>query len=417
MFALVDCNSCYASCEQIFRPDLRGKPVVVLSNNDGCIVARSKEAKALGIPDLHAYFKVKHILKRHNVTVFSSNNPLYGEISRCVMDTLRQFSPDIEVYSIDEMFLDLSGFSEDLTQYGRQMKKAVWQHVRMPVSVGIAPTKTLSKLANHGAKKIPKCEGVCVLDTPEKWQWLQRRLAVTKVWGVGSRIGRRLADLNIHSVWDLASSSPKALRKQFSVNIERTINELNGVPCIALEEAPPNKKQIYCTRSFGEKPTELQPILQAVSLYASRTAEKLRGQNHFAHTMHVFLSTSPHQPNYYSNSVMVQLPYPTDDTRVIVSAAKRAAKSLYRAGHAYLKAGVGLVEITDKRHHQHDIFCDQQSKSADALVQTLDAVNQRYGSGTVFVAAVGTQKPWRMRQQFRSPAYVSRWNEIPLVLC
>lgn len=417
MFALVDCNSCYASCEQIFRPDLRGKPVVVLSNNDGCIVARSKEAKALGIPDLHAYFKVKHLLKRHGVVVFSSNYPLYGEISRRIMDILHQFSPEVEVYSIDEMFLDLSGLDEDLIQYGRQMKQTVWQHVRMPVSVGVAPTKTLSKLANHAAKKIPKCNGVCVLDTQEKWQWLQSRMPVTAVWGIGSRIGKRLAELNIYSVWDLASSSPKSLRRQFSVNVERTINELNGIPCIALEEVPPSKKQIYCTRSFGEKPTKLQPVLEAVSLYASRAAEKLRAQKHFAHTVHVFLSTSPHKPNYYSNSTTVQLPYPTDDTRVIVATVRRAASSLYRTGNAYLKAGVGLVEITAKKHYQHDIFNEKQSERADAVIKSLDAVNQRYGSGTLFIAAAGTQKPWRMRQQFRSPAYVSRWTELPKVMC
>ena len=417
MIGLVDCNSCFASCEQIFRPDLRNRPVVVLSNNDGCVVARSKEAKALGIPDLHAYFKIKHLLKRHGVAVFSANFPLYGEISRRVMDTLRQFSPDIEVYSIDEMFLDMTGIDKELVQYGQQMKRTVWRHVRMPVSVGIAPSKTLAKLANHGAKTIPKCEGVCVLDTPEKWRWLQRRLPVTKVWGIGSRTGRRLARMNIHSVWDLASSSPKALRRQFNVNVERTIKELNGIPCIALEEAPPNKQQIYCTRSFGEKPADLQPLLEAVSLYASRAAEKLRRQHFFAHTLHVFLHTSPHQPNYYSNSTVAQLPYPTDDTRVIVATAKQALKRIYRAGHDYLKAGVGLINISARQYHQSDIFHGQQSLSSDALVKTLDAVNRRYGGGTVFVAATGTQKPWRMRQQYRSPAYVYRWSELPVVVC
>ncbi len=417
MFALVDCNSCFASCEQIFRPDLRNKPVVVLSNNDGCIVARSKEAKALGIPDLQAYFKIRHLLQRHRVAIFSSNFPLYGEISRRVMDTLRQFSPEIEVYSIDEMFLGLSGMSGDLKDYGQQMKQTVWQHVRMPVSVGMAPSKTLAKLANHGAKTIPQCAGVCLLDTPKKWQWLLRRTPVTKIWGVGSRIGRRLAAMNIYSAWDLASSCPKTLRRHFSVNIERTIAELNGTACIALEESPPAKQQIYCTRSFGEKPTELQPLLEAVSLYASRAAEKLRRQKFYAHAMHVFLHTSPHQPNYYRNSAVVQLPCASDDTRLLVTAAKQALRGLYRPGHAYLKAGVGLIDIRAKRHYQQDIFQRQQSASADKLVKVLDAINYRYGTGTAFVAATGVQKPWQMRQDFRSPAYVCRWNELPVVRC
>ena len=415
MFALVDCNSCYASCEQIFRPDLRNKPVVVLSNNDGCIIARSKEAKALGIPDLQTYFKVKHILERHQVAIFSSNFRLYGDISQRVMETLRHFSPNIEIYSIDEMFLELSGMNKDLSDYGRLMKKTLWQQIRMPVSVGIAPSKTLAKLANHAAKTIPKCEGVCLLDSPHKWQWLLRRVPATKVWGIGARIGRRLTDMSIHSAWDLSSSNPKTIRRRFSVCVERTIEELNGKPCLTLEECPPDKKQIYCTRSFGEKPTKITPLLQAISLYANRAAEKLRKQQHLVLSIHVFIHTSPHQPNYYSNSTVVKLPYPTDDSRIIAARAKHAIHSLYRPGYAYLKAGIGLIELVSKRYYQQDIFQRPQGQKADELMKTLDNINRRYGRGTAFIAGEGTKQRWSMRQQHRSPHYTTDWHQIPRV--
>ncbi len=415
MFALVDCNSCYASCEQIFRPDLRNKPVVVLSNNDGCVIARSKEAKALGIPDLHAYFKIRHLLERHRVTVFSGNFRLYGDISRRVMDCLRHFSPDIEIYSIDEMFLSLDGICQPLQDYGQAIKQAVWQQVRMPVCVGIAPSKTLAKLANYAAKNIPSCDGVCLLDSPEKWQWLLRRVPATKVWGIGRRLGARLADMGIDSAWELASSNPKIIRRHFSVCVERTLEELNGIPCLSLEDVPPDKQQIYCTRSFGDKPTELAPLLRAVALYASRAAEKLRAQQHLVLTLHVFIHTSPYQSNYYSNSTVVQLPYATDDSRVIAAYAQQGVRGIYRPGHAYLKAGVGLIELLPRRYQQGDIFETGQSPRADALMQTLDGINRRYGRGTAVLASQGVRRGWPMRQQYCSPAYTTRWEDIPAI--
>jgi DNA polymerase V len=415
MFALVDCNSCYASCEQIFRPDLRGKPVIVLSNNDGCIIARSREAKVLGIPDLQPYFKVKHLIKRHRVAVFSSNFRLYGDISQRVMDTLRHFSPNIEIYSIDEMFLDLDGIHLSLEDYGRKMKTTLWQQVKMPVSVGIAPSKTLAKLANYAAKNIPKCQGVCLLDNPEKWQWLMKRVPVTKIWGVGSRIGKRLTEHSIYTAWDLASSNPKTMRRHFSVCLERTVEELNGTTCLDLEDNPPAKKQIYCSRSFGNKPSELDPLLQAISLYACRATEKLRAQQHLVSTIHIFIHTSPHQLNYYSNSTVVKLPYPTDDSRVIVAKAKQAVRKLYRPGYKYLKSGIGLIEIMPKQHCQPDFFQPPQEKTADALMATLDNINQRYGSGSAFLAGEGIRERWPMRQQHRSPCYTTDWSDLPTI--
>jgi len=415
MLALVDCNSCYASCEQIFRPDLRNKPVVVLSNNDGFIVARSKEAKALGIQDLQPFFKIEPILKQHNVAIFSSNYPLYGDISNRVMSVLKDFSPTIEVYSIDEMFLNFTGMKWDLNHYGQHIKQRLWKEIRMPVGVGIAPSKTLSKLANRAAKKIAQCQGVCVLDTPKKWQWLQQRTKVTNVWGVGTRLGRRLNDLNIYSALDLAQANAKIVRRRTNINIERTIEELNGRPCFDLEEQPPAKQQIYCTRSFGDKLDTLEPIEQAIAVYASRAAEKLRQQDSLALTIHVFLHTSPFEPNYVSHSTTAQLPYATNDARVIAHLARHCIRQLYAPGNRYLKAGIGLIELCARRHNQYDLFHSGQSQQADKLMAAIDQINQHQGRASVYLASEGVQKKWAMRQDYTSPAYTTRWQDLPLI--
>ncbi len=419
MFALVDCNSCYASCEQAFRPDLRGKPVVVLSNNDGCIVARSKEAKALGIPDLKPFHEVEDILRANNVAIFSSNYPLYGDLSNRVMETLRTFSPEVEVYSIDEMFLSFDGMTQDLSAYAQQIRERLWQHVRMPVSVGIAPSKTLAKMANKAAKKIPSCNGVCVMDTPEKWQWYQKRIPVTDVWGIARRLGVKLEEFGIRTAYDLATANSKVLRRRLSINVERLIEELNGRSCFAMDEIPQPKKQIYSTRSFGKKLTELKPIQEAVSVYAARAAEKLRKQHDLCGSVHVFLNTSPFQGNFYSNATILQLPYPTNDTRVIAQIAQQAAAMLYRPGqgHRYMKAGVGLHDIIDSRFLQGDLFHQGQPPQSDHLMTLLDCTNQRYGRSTLCFASQGVQRKWAMRQEFKSPSYTTRWNDILHILC
>lgn len=415
MFALVDCNSFYASCEQVFRPELRGRPVVVLSNNDCFIVARSKEAKALGVPDLEPFYKVEALLRKHQAAIFSSNYPLYGDLSNRVMLTLTAFSPNLEVYSIDEMFLSLERFSCPLKRYGQEIKSRVWRDVRIPVSVGMAPTKTLAKLANWAAKKISACDGVCVLDEPQKWQWLLSRVPVTTLWGVARRLAARLAPLGIVSAWDLACANPQLVRRHSSVCLERTIEELNGHACLQLEDQPVQKKQIYCTRSFGKKATSIQPVLEAVSLYATRAAEKLRQQKHLALTLHVFIQTSPSMADFISVSQTAQLPYPTDDTRAIVALARQVARRLYRPGHAYLKAGVGLIELTSKQHHQLDLLHPGQSTKADELMAVMDRINRQAGRGTLFMASQGTSKPWYMRQRYTSPQYTTRWQDIPRV--
>lgn len=415
MFGLVDCDSFYASAEVVFRPDLRDKPVVVLSNDDGCIIALNRPAKALGIPKFEPYFKVKSLIERHQAHVFSSNFRLYGDLSARVMNTLQVFSPSLEVYSIDEMFLQLDGLPETGKELGHRIKKRVWQHVRIPVGVGIAPTKTLAKVANKAAKTIPKCAGVCVLDEPHKWEWMLRRLPVTEIWGIGKRMARRLADLGIQTGWDLAVAHPKTVRRRCNINVERTIEELNGRSCLELEEVPPDKKQIYCTRSFGTRASILQPIQEAVALYASRAVDKLRLQKGPVSTIHVFLHTSPFEPNYYSASTTAQLPYPTDDVRLVAGLARRTVAELYKPGREYVKAGIGLIEIQGRLHHQFDCLHDGQSEQADRVMSALDAVKRRYGKEAIFLASQGIRQPWAMRQNFRSPEYTTHWSDLPVV--
>lgn len=417
MLALIDCNSFYASCEQVFRPDLRGKPVVVLSNNDGFIVARSKEAKDLGIDDLVRYRDAEAFLRQHKVAIFSSNYPLYGEISQRVMQTLQQFSPRVEVYSIDEMFLDFTGMPDDLNNYGHTIRQTVFKHTRIPVGVGIAPSKTLAKLANHVAKKHRQGNGVCVLDEPLKWEWVQRRLPVAKVWGVGRRLTLHLAKLGIHTAWDLATSHPKTIRRQTSICLEKTIEELNGRSCLELEEQPQAKRQIYCTRGFGQRLTDLDAIEQAVSLYARRAVEKLQQQRHLAQSFQVFLHTSPFEPNFYSRSAVGQLPYPADDLRLITRCVKDTVKTLYAPNYRFVKAGIGLLDLIDRRYQQSDLFHGGQSLRDERMMATLHQINSRFGKGTVHLAAEGFTKKWYMRQQFLSPEYLTRWADLPTVRC
>lgn len=417
MFCLVDCNSFYASCEQVFRPDLRGKPVVVLSNNDGFVVARSREAKALGIPDLEPFFKIEPLLRHHNVAIFSSNYALYGDLSGRVVATLQEFAEDLEVYSIDEVFIRPWCPDGELKQFGQRVRETVWRDVRIPVGVGMASTKTLAKLANRAAKKIHALDFVCILEREEQREWLLRRTRVDDIWGVGRRLTARLNALGVTTGWELSNMSPKRARQHFSVCLERTIEELNGISCLPLEDAPPAKREIYCTRSFGEKASSIEPILQATSLYARRACEKLRKQKHLVREILVFLQTSPFEEKRYSKSVTVKLPYPTDDTRLITRAAKQAILSLYKEGYQYLKSGVGLIDLIDPAYSQGDLFLMAQPLRSTTIMATLDAVNKRFGSGTAFSAAEGVEKKWGMRQRHKSPPYTTNWKWLPITRC
>lgn len=414
MYALVDGNSFFASCEQVFRPDLRGKPVIVLSNNDGCIIARTAEAKRLGVPDLQPYFKIKAQLTRDRVKVFSANFRLYGDISNQVMTTLERFSPHTEQYSIDEMFLDFEGIKRDLDTYASLIRDTIWREVRMPVGVGIGPSKTLAKLANHAAKRI-KTNNVAVLDTPAKWRWLQQRLPVGKVWGIGNRLSLRLNALGIRSVLDLADADPRFIRKHTSINVERTIRELNGEACLGLDEQPAAKKSIMVSRSFGDKTDSEEEMLRHISRYAAAAAEKLRQQNSFCSSLYVFAYASKFRPDYYFNGCVLQLPYLTSDSKLIIQLAKQGMRNIYRPGKKFSKCGISLIDIRDRQFLQHDLFTPGQTSMTDLLMQQVDRINRRFGRDSVTFGAEGLTGRWTMNQRRLSPAYTSSWKDLPRV--
>jgi DNA polymerase V len=419
VFALVDCNNCYASCEKLFRPDLKHRPVVVLSNNDGCVVARSREARALGIKMGAPFFKIRSQLQQHRVAVFSSNYTLYADISARVMGTLEAMSPQVEVYSIDEAFLDLTGVEAvmPLPVFGRQIRQRVAQWVGISVCVGIAPTKTLAKLANYAAKQYPATGGVVDLTDRRRQRRLLAITPVKAVWGVGRKISRRLEGMGITTALQLAEASPALIRKRFSVVTERTVLELNGVACLDLEAVSPPRQQIVCSRGFGQRVTTRQAMHEAICEYISRAAEKLRKDRQRARVLTVFLSTSPfssHEP-YYANSATGALVIPSDDTGYLIKLGIWLLQCIWRTGYRYAKAGVMLSDLYDRGLFQPDLF-DEAGRQPDRsrLMAVMDQVNQS-GRGRIWVAGQGVRQPWAMQRRFLSPAYTTRWSDIPTV--
>ena len=419
VFALVDCNNFYASCEKLFRPDLKDTPVVVLSNNDGCVVARSREAKLLGIKMGVPVFQIKSEMLRHGILAFSSNYALYTDLSSRVMRTLEEMAPRVEVYSIDEAFLDLTGIESaiSLVEFGQQVRERIGHWIGITVCVGIAPTKTLAKLANHAAKKYPATQGVVDLTNPERQRRLLALVPVDDVWGVGRRLSKRLNALGITTALDLANASPRAIRDQFSVVLERTVRELNGESCIELEEIPPTKKQIVCSRSFGAKVTQFELLREAVCEYATRATEKLRKEQQQAKVMTVFIRTSPFKDNepQYSNSASGELLIPSCDTRDFIELANHLLKRIWKDGFRYAKAGVMLSDFYDPGMFQPGLFDDVSTRAnSQQLMSVLDTINQS-GAGKVFFAGQGTKKDWSMKREHLSPAYTTRWDQLPRV--
>ena len=419
VFALVDCNNFYASCEKLFRPDLKDTPVVVLSNNDGCVVARSREAKLLGIKMGVPVFQIKSEMLRHGILAFSSNYALYTDLSSRVMRTLEEMAPRVEVYSIDEAFLDLTGIESaiSLFEFGQQVRERIGHWIGITVCVGIAPTKTLAKLANHAAKKYPATQGVVDLTNPDRQRRLLALVPVDDVWGVGKRLSKRLNALGITTALDLANASPRAIRDQFSVVLERTVRELNGESCIELEEIPPTKKQIVCSRSFGVKVTQFELLREAVCEYATRATEKLRKEQQQAKVLTVFIRTSPFKDNepQYSNSASGELLIPSCDTRDFIELSSHLLKRIWKDGFRYAKAGVMLSDFYDPGMFQPGLFDDVSIRSnSQQLMSVLDTINQS-GAGKVFFAGQGTKKDWSMKREHLSPAYTTRWDQLPRV--
>ena len=415
VFALVDCNNFYVSCERVFRPDLKQVPVAVLSNNDGCIIARSQEVKDLGVKMGTPVFKVRDLIREHNIRIFSSNYSLYDNISTRVMQTLETFSSRVEIYSIDEAFLDVSG-SSHLESYGRQIRQMVIKDVGVPVCVGIAPTKTLAKLANYAAKKFKQTGGVVDLSDPQRRQRLLDITPVSEVWGIGRRHTESLARIGITTAGQLSRMDSRFLRKKYSVVMARTLMELNGESCLDLEEIAPAKKQIVCSRSFGEKITDKNQVRQALCEFAARAGEKLRKEKQRATVMTAFIRTSPFDKNepYYGNAATGRFFQSTSDTRQLAGMATNLFERIWKEGHRYAKAGVMLGDFTPEQQLQYPLFAQpEDTDTADRLMLAIDNINQ--GVSKIWFGGQRSKKDWYMKQDLKSPAYTTRWECLPLV--
>ncbi|MBP2873723.1 translesion error-prone DNA polymerase V subunit UmuC [Pseudomonas viridiflava] len=414
VFALIDCNSFYASCERVFRPDLAKTPIVVLSNNDGCVIARSYDAKPfvkMGEP----YFQIKDHLRRHGIVAFSSNYSLYGDMSERVMTIIESMVPALEVYSIDEAFADLTGVPGDLSAFGRRMRSTLFKCTGIPVGVGIAHTKTLAKLANHTAKRLLDITGGVVdLCDPFKRDWTLRNTDVGEVWGIGKRMKAHLEVMGIKTAMDLAKADPWMLRQKFSVVVEKTARELAGTPSLELGEADPPKREICCSRMFGTRLTEIEPIKEAVATYTQRAAEKLRAQNSLCKKIRVSIRTGMFNPQEakYANGALVELPYPTNDVRLMTKAATEAVNRIFRPGYKYSKAEVLLMDLRQPGEFTDDLFAQSQPALADKVMGVLDEINVRWGKGVLRLASVPTAPGWAMRRELMSQSYTTKLDQL-----
>lgn len=418
--ALVDGNNFYVSCERVFNPALEDKPVVVLSNNDGCVVARSQQVKDLGVKMGTPWFQLRDLARQHRIVALSSNYTLYADMSTRMMRTICQYAPHQEVYSIDECFLDLTGIPGDLVEYGQNMRRTLRQWLGLPVCVGIGSTKTLAKLANHIAKKRKEYGGVCNLNTlPDSDRIrLFESIDVSEVWGVGPRLTNHLAEIGINTVEELRRAPGKPLRARFGVVLERTIAELNGVSCIALEERAPDKQQIMVSRSFGREVAAREELDQAVTAYMSRAAEKLRRQNAVAGGVMVFVHTNSFKQKVpqYHNSVAFGLQEASADTRVLVRAALTGLRRIYRADYRYKKAGVMLTDLRPVGQMQATLFGQSGAPArSDALMKTMDRINQRWGRGALLLIGEGVHQEWCARPDNVSPHFTTNMREIATV--
>ena len=430
MYALVDGNNFYVSCERVFRPSLIGRPVIVLSNNDGCAIARSNEAKALGIAMGAPWFKIKHMAETDGLVALSANFALYGDLSDRMMSLAAGLGPGQEVYSIDESFIDLNGVRGNLVERSHKIRARILQWVGIPCGIGIGGTKTLAKLANYIAKTAERKPGsypehlaqVCNLAAlaPGELEAVLAATAVNEVWGVGRRITAQLNEGGIHTVLDLVRLDPAMVRGRWSVVLERTVRELQGTPCIELEHAPQPKQEIACTRSFGHPVSELADLKEAVTEFASRAAQKLRQQGSLVNQVLVFIRTSPfRQDPQYSRSTITPLRRPSADTAVIVSAALAGLRAIYRPGFKLAKAGVMLLDLQSAAVQQGELdLQDDDAPDRSRLMTALDELNQRYGRGTLLMASAGLAgdlRAWSMKQERRTPGYTTCWEDMPMV--
>lgn len=412
--ALIDCNNFYASCERLFDPALRAQPVVVLSNNDGCVIARSNEAKALGIEMGAPWHLHKDSFRDKGVIVRSSNYTLYGDMSARVMKVIADFTPDLEIYSIDEAFLGLRGFELRLESHARVLRERVLQWTGIPVSVGIAPTKTLAKVANRFAKKDATRGGIAVLLERSDIEEALDQMVLRDLWGVAGRIEARLTALGITTPLRLRDSDPQFIRERFSVVMQRMVMELRGVPCIALEEVAPDSKSVMASRSFGRPVTTFQELREAISTYAARAAEKIRRQKLAASQVSVFVHTNrfkASEPQYFATRT-IRLPVASADTSKILNAARIALSAVWKTGYQYKKAGVILLDLAPASRVQGDLWDTPDTPSRKRLMRALDTINADYGRDTLVYASAGRWRAWALKSEFRSPRYTTCWEEL-----
>ena len=416
MFGLIDCNNFYASCERLFRPDLTNRPVVVLSNNDGCIIARSNEAKALGIGMGTPYFKQEPLIRKHNITVFSSNYPLYGDISQRVMDVLMRMEPEVEIYSIDEAFVRIpTGKHCDLETWGRILKSTVQKHTGIPVSIGFGPTKTLAKIANRFAKKKSSAAGIFVIADQQPLDPLLAAVAVDDIWGIGRRHAARLKAHAIRTALEFKNCADTWIRKHLTVVGLRTAMELRGISCISLEKAVPARKSVCTSRSFGQPVQTLDDLQEAVAAYTSQAAYKLRTAGLSAAVVDVFIRTNSFRKDepQYSCRRTFTLPAPSSHTATLIKVALACLKAIYRPGYRYQKAGVILNGLVPENYEQLCLF-QTPVPGRVSLMKAVDEINRRWGRDTIQSAAAGLTREWRFRQMKKSPAYTTCWAELPI---
>lgn len=419
IFALIDCNNFFASCERVFNPALDKKPIVILSSNDGCIIARSNEAKKMGIPMGAPYYQWKNLCLKNQVYVFSSNFELYCDMSHRIMTTLKELCPQLEIYSIDEAFLSLDEIPPaERFSYALHIRKTLKTWTGIPVSIGLGPTKTLAKIANHLAKK-ETCSGVFDFCEPSLQEKILATYPVENLWGIGQNLAFRLKHLNIHTAKELRDSNPKILRKQFSVVMERLIQELQGTSCLALEGIA-TKKQIQTSRSFGKPVNQLTELEEALSHYTAKACLKLRdldctalGVSVFLHT-NLFSQKNPH----YANSQSFYFAEPSCDTRDFIGAAKKCLRLLYKPGFYYHKVGVILLDLNPKTLQQADFFSSKKdSQKSAVLMNILDNLQERFGHKALFLCAEGLRREWQVKCNRRSSRYTTQWEELPIVQC
>ncbi|MBX0333424.1 Y-family DNA polymerase [Pontibacter sp. HSC-14F20] len=418
LFALCDCNNFYASCERVFDPSLNGKPVVVLSNNDGCVIARSNEAKALGIPMGEPYFKIRNLVENGHLRSFSSNYVLYGDMSDRVMQTLSLFTPNVEVYSIDECFLDLGEFYDiDLNNYAWEIKRMVQQWTGIPVSLGVAPTKALSKVANRLAKKSTKANGVLVLTDPYHIQKALEATKIEDVWGIGRQYAKFLNKRNINTALDFSKLSEHWVKQHMTIVGVRLLKELRGESCLELDEVAPPKKNICTSRSFGKKVNTFDELREATASYAAKCAKKLRQQKSCANLVTVFVTTNRYSESdrQYSNSKTVALPVASNSDMELIHYASIALKEIYRDGYWYKKSGVIVSEIVPDSQIQLDLLDTVDRDKHARLMQVVDVLTDRFGRSKVRVATQGIDNSWQLRSEFKSPCYTTRIDEIQKV--